>query len=151
MEENLEYFGEGMKNPEFQSCLTKMRKHISQFNVDEMAFAHGFIRAHAAQTHAAKFHFMDRASERVFTLADAREALACGRVVEVHNERKEWRALVRDRKGTCVVLSLESWDVITVYYNNPADGHFTLDKGLYASGRMLDVVQVVKSLRRVAA
>ena len=127
-----------------------MRKHISQFNADEMAFAHGFIRRHADSVKSAAAHFTDRATERVFTLADAQAAIAEGRVVEIHNERKEWRALVRDRKGTCVVFSLETWDVITVYYNNPSDGHFTLDKGLYASGKMMDVVQVVKSLRRAA-
>ena len=130
--------------------LCMARKHISQFNKDEMAFAHGFIRRHADSVKSAAVHFTDRATERVFTLADAQAAIAAGMVVEIHNERKEWRALVRDRKGTCVVLSLESWDVITVYYNNPADAHFTLDKGLYASGKMMDVVQVVKSLRRAA-
>ena len=124
------------------------RKHISQFNKDEMAFAHGFIRRHAASVKSAAVHFTDRATERVFTLADAQAAIAAGIVVEIHNERKEWRALVRDRKGTCVVLSLESWDVITVFYNAPTDTHSTLDKGLYSSGRFVNVVELVKSLRR---
>ena len=87
---------------------SKVRKHISQFSPDEIAFAHGYIRRHAAHVHSARFHFTDRASERVFTVADAREALACGKVVEVHNDAKEWRALVRNAKGTCVVISLDN-------------------------------------------
>lgn len=120
------------------------RKHISQFSALESAFAHGYIRRHAAEAHSARFHFTDRASERVFTLADAREALAGGKVVEVHNDRKEWRALVRNRKGTCVVISLDTLELVTVYYNAPEDGHETLNHNLYADGKQIDVVSVVK-------
>jgi hypothetical protein len=123
-----------------------MRKHISQMNPTEVAFAHGFIRAHAAKAHSAVFHFTDRATERKFTLEDARHALACGKVIEIHNERKEWRALVRDRKGACVVLSLDTFSVVTIYYNAPEDGHETLNHALYAGGKQIDIVEVIKGL-----
>lgn len=124
------------------------RKHITQFNLAESGMLHGFMRAHAGKVWSSRVHFMDRAAERSFTLQDARCAIACGKVVELHNERGEWRTLVRNRQGTCAVLALETLEVVTVYYNAPDDTHLTLNHALYHGANSIDAVQIVKSLNR---
>src|SRR5258708_17157992 len=104
-----------------------MRKHAQQMNATEKAFLHGYIRQNTGRVTGAR-HFYDRAADRKFSFADAQDAIRGGLVVEVHNNRApEVRALIRNQKGTCVVLSLSTWDVVTVYYNSPDDRHATLD------------------------
>ncbi len=52
--------------------------------------------------------------------------------IEVHNNKApDIRAVVRDGEGTCVVVSLLQWTVVTVYYNSPTDHHSTLDYSKY--------------------
>ena len=122
------------------------RKHFTQFTETERAFAYGFIRHHVADIGGARSHFYDRASERTFTLGDAIAAIRTGKVIEIHNDRGEWRALLRDSLGTCCVLSLETLQVVTVYYNAPDDLHPTLNHALYHGGNQVDIVATVKIL-----
>jgi|ERR1700679_2562619 len=122
------------------------RKHISQFDQTERAFVHGYIRTHADRI-TGKHHFYDRASERAFTLDDAREAIRNGLVIEAHNDKApDVRVLVRNQTGTCAVLSLNTLEVITVYYNAPEDTHAGMNWTPYTW--RTDLTQVVKSLRR---
>jgi exonuclease III len=127
------------------------RKHIQQMNGLERSFIHGYIRTQALTGKVNGVgHFEDRASERHFTLADAVSTLRSGLVVEVHNDKQpSLRALVRDSKGTCVVVELQSMRVITVYYNDPEDKHETLNWNLYRWNQ--DIMELVKSIRKVAA
>ena len=122
------------------------RKHFTQFSADESGFIHGFIRKRVQPLVHGSAHFYDRAGDRHITLADAAETLRTGSVIEIHNDRGEWRALVRSRIGTCVVVSLESNLVLTVYYNNPTDNHETLNHSLYQGGKAIDAVAVIKNL-----
>lgn len=126
------------------------RKHIQAMNQTERAFIHGFIRNNAARAlDNSSIHFEDRASERHFSIEDAVEALRGGLVVEVHNDAKaDFRALVRNAAGTCVVVSLVTFRVITVYYNAPSDAHDTLNWNAYRWNQ--DVAELVKGLRRAA-
>ena len=122
------------------------RKHITQCNPTERAFIHGYIRSNVHKVNGGN-HFYDRASERSFTLDDARATIRGGIVVEVHNERKpDIRALVRHSSGMCAVVSLRTWEVITVYYNAPSDNHDTLNHNLYRWPQ--DITQLVKTLRQ---
>ena len=123
------------------------RKHYTQFSDTERAFVYGFIRRNAGMAHARRSHFYDKASERSFTFADIAPVLSSGRVIEVHNDLGEWRALIR-RQGVCAVLSLQTFDIVTVYYNAPDDNHATLNYALYHGGASLDLVLTVKELRR---
>jgi hypothetical protein len=123
-------------------------KHIIQMTQEEKAFTHGFIRKNADKVMQNGAHGYNRAAERDFNLDDIRAAVRTGTVIELHNEAKEWRALARDRKGTCVVISLESWDTVTVFYNDPSDNHDTLNHNRYHSGKAIDAVATIKSLLR---
>ncbi len=121
------------------------RKHIQQMNQMERAFIHGYLRSGKRDYHAVTSHFRDRATQRVFTLADAEAAIRGGLVVEVHNDRApSVRALVRDQKGTCVIVELQTGLIISVYYNDPEDKHETLNWAPYRWTQ--DIVALVKSL-----
>ena len=124
------------------------RKHIQQMNSTEKAFVHGYIRKNADLAFGIA-HFYDRATDRHFSLTDAISALKSGLVVEVHNDKApSVRALVRDQKGTCAVVELGTMQVVTVYYNDPADQHETLNWAPYRWS--VDLVQVIKSFRKAA-
>ncbi len=111
---------------------------------EERAFVHGLIRSRLERVTGAP-HFYDRATERTFTLSDAVRTLRCGLVVEVHNNTPgDIRALVRDSLGTCAVVSLRSWQIVTVYYNAPEDPHNTLDWTPYRW--RTNLVELVKEL-----
>jgi hypothetical protein len=121
------------------------RKHIQQMNQLERAFIHGYLRSPRRDYHATVNHFQDRASERSFSVQQAVDALRNGLVVEVHNDRApSLRALVRDKKGTCVVVELNTDMILTVYYNDPEDKHETLNWAPYRWTQ--DIVALVKSL-----
>jgi hypothetical protein len=121
------------------------RKHIQQMNQLERAFIHGYLRSPKRDYHATTSHFRDRASERVFSVQDAVNALRNGLVVEVHNDRApSLRALVRDSKGTCVIVELQTGLIISVYYNSPDDKHETLNWAPYRWTQ--DIVALVKGL-----
>jgi hypothetical protein len=122
------------------------RKHFTQFSPDEIGFATGFIRRQVLPNVNGSEHFYDRATEREFTLDDAKETLRTGTVIEVHNDRGDWRALVRGKNGYCTVVSLETNRILTVYFNAPDDNHDTLNHKLYHGGNAFDVVAVVKNL-----
>jgi hypothetical protein len=126
------------------------RKHNHQMNKDEKGFVVGYTRKHVApNVSSSRQHFYDRASERSFSFAEAKEVLATGNVVEVHNNATpEVRALFRNSAGTCVVVSLTEWSIVTVYYNAPEDQHDTLNYNAYRWS--VNLVDVIKSLRRAA-
>lgn len=123
------------------------RKHIKQMSKEEIAFVHGFLRGHASKLSTrGQVHFYDRAAERKFTADDAKAAAAQGLVVEIHNDKSpDVRVLVRNKQGTCVVVSLVHLEIVTVYYNAPTDKHETLNWGAYRWNE--NVVNLIKSLR----
>lgn len=123
------------------------RKHQTQFTKEERGFVHGFVRANVSRLTSTNTHFVDRATERHFTFDEAAAVVKGGLVVEVHNDKPgDVRCLVRNSQGTCVVVSLVRWEVITVYYNDPADQHETLNWNVYRWNQNL--VELIKQLRR---
>ncbi len=94
-------------------------------------------------------HYLDRATDREFTAQEVRDAITTGDLIEVHDENKpDIRALVRDDLGTCVVISLVTGEVITVFYNHPTDKHDTLDWGKYRW--QVDLTQEIARLKAAA-
>lgn len=125
------------------------KKHLQQMSKDEKGFVHGYIRANARAA-SGTGHWTDRATERQFTMEDATSALLRGLAIEVHNDKApSIRALVRDQRGTCVVVELGSMRIITVYYNDPEDKHDTLDWTPYTwQVNLVDVVEQILSGER---
>jgi hypothetical protein len=106
------------------------KKHYTQMSNLERQNVLAYIRKLPIKT--TRPHYFDRASERSFTAQEVRDAITTGDLIEVHNENApDVRALLRDDNGTCVVISLVSGEVVTVYYNHPTDTHTTLDWGKY--------------------
>lgn len=106
------------------------KKHFSQMSPRERQAVTAYVSKLPVKT--IRSHYVDRATERSFTAQEVRDAITTGDVIEVHNDIPgDLRALVRDDKGTCVVISLVSGEVITVFYNHPTDTHDTIDMGKY--------------------
>ena len=125
------------------------RKHLKQMNKEEIAFVHGFVRANAHRIWTGTGHFYDRASDRKVSIDEVQIAAKIGRVIELHDERKpDIRVMVRSKAGICAVISLLTWEAITCYYNAADDEHDTLNWNLYRASATLDVVKIIKSLRR---
>lgn len=108
------------------------RKHVLQMSDLERDCVNAFIHVNVHRVTARCAHYEDKAKERSFTKSQALEAVKSGYVIEVHNNKApDIRAVVRDKEGTCVVVSLKQWSVVTVYYNAPDDHHETLDFSKY--------------------
>src|SRR5271156_1110571 len=106
------------------------KKHFTQMSNREREKVLAYISKLPIKT--TRSHYIDRATERSFTSQEVRDAILTGDLVEVHDDNKpDIRALLRDDNGTCVVLSLVTGEVITVFYNSPTDTHQTLDWGKY--------------------
>jgi len=106
------------------------KKHFSQMSPRERQTVAAYVSKLPIKTSLS--HYVDRATERSFTAQEVKDAVTTGDVIEVHDDAKpDLRALVRDDNGTCVVISLVTGDVITVFYNHPTDTHDTIDMGKY--------------------
>jgi|SRR5271157_835274 len=106
------------------------KKHFSQMSPRERQTVAAYVSKLPIKTRLS--HYVDRATERSFTAQEVKDAVTTGDVIEVHDDAKpDLRALVRDDNGTCVVISLVTGDVITVFYNHPTDTHDTIDMGKY--------------------
>ena len=104
-----------------------------------------YVRAISVRT--TKPHYYNMKQERSFTREQVEHAIKHGGLIEVHDDKApEVRVLLRDSSGTCVVVSLNTGEVITVYYNDPEDRHYTLNKGLYRW--KADMQEVVSKIRK---
>lgn len=81
--------------------------------------------------------------------AEILNAIKWGIVIEVHNDAGELRALVRHAFGrpkvaVCIVVSLETGHVCTVWKNRGSDNHKTLDRTLYTW--RTNVIQLIEGI-----
>ena len=79
-------------------------------------------------------YFKIRLAERGLSVTNIKNALTHGKLIEYHTLKGTRRLLVRDATGTCVVLDLDSKNVITTYFNRSDDHHSTLKSDEYAGG-----------------
>ena len=79
-------------------------------------------------------YFKVRLAERGLSVTDIRNALTHGKLVEYHTLKGTRRLLIRDATGTCVVLDLDTKNVITTYFNRSNDNHSTLKTEEYVGG-----------------
>ena len=79
-------------------------------------------------------YFKKRLAERGLAVTDIKNALSHGKLIEYHTLKGTRRLLVRDATGTCVVLDLDTKNVITTYFNRSDDNHSTLRSEEYVSG-----------------
>ena len=74
----------------------------------------------------------ERSKARDIGHAELMHAVRHGELIEWHDETGTERVLLRDELGICVVLDLDTRNIITVYRNNVGDNHATLDTCKYA-------------------
>tara|TARA_R110002020_G_C16006857_1_gene750760 strand:- start:200 stop:544 length:345 start_codon:yes stop_codon:yes gene_type:complete len=73
-----------------------------------------------------------RMANREIPMGSVMEAIYNGTIIEMRVVDGTVRWLLRGEDGTCVSVSETTGDIITVYWNNPADNHNTLDKRVYS-------------------
>ena len=78
-------------------------------------------------------YFKIRLAERGLSVTNIKNALTHGKLIEYHTLKGTRRLLVRDATGTCVVLDLDTKNVITTYFNHSNDNHSTLKSEEYVS------------------
>jgi len=79
-------------------------------------------------------YFKTRLAERGLSVTDITNALTHGKLIEYHTLKGTRRLLIRDSTGTCVVLDLDTKNVITTYFNRSDDNHSTLKRNEYVGG-----------------
>ena len=102
------------------------RKHRKQMTVAEISSVESIVKSVPAW-HSQPYYAM-RAQTRKIARFDVFRAIAYGQVIEA---KDDGRAVMRGQDGTCVVVSVPTRTVITVWYNDPSDNHYTLDLSQY--------------------
>lgn len=75
-----------------------------------------------------------RIKERAISIDKLFDVCREGELVEYHNDNGTRRVLVRDQKGTCVVVDLDTRNIITVYEDNDDHPNLQRDKYLFSGG-----------------
>jgi len=113
--------------------IATMKKKIHSLSLDP-----GCVSSLMTEMRKTKFkvtaYFKTRLAERGLSVTDISKALSNGKLIEYHTLKGTRRLLVRDATGTCVVLDLDTKNVITTYFNRSDDNHSTLRSGEYVSG-----------------
>jgi|SRR5271166_844124 len=81
-------------------------------------------------------HAAERMEQKIVTAREIEICLTYGRVIEVHDEAGEWRAVVRHAFGmpkvaVCVVIGLMTGTIVTTWKNAGSDNHKTLNRFAY--------------------
>ncbi|KKS89344.1 MAG: hypothetical protein UV64_C0007G0047 [Parcubacteria group bacterium GW2011_GWC1_43_11b] len=83
-------------------------------------------------------HFQLRMAEKGITWHEVDGALRSQtlKLIEAHDEVGTRRLLVRDTKGTCVVVDIDTKELVTTYKNSSGDNHSTLNRSVYFQGQL---------------
>ena len=111
-----------------------MKTHYTLMNEADKQLATLLVRKIAAtvtSTHAA-----DRMAQKDITGREIEIALTYGRIIEVHDDAGEYRAVIRHdfgrpKVGVVVVISLTTGKIITTWKNAGSDNHRTLNGFVY--------------------
>lgn len=102
------------------------RKHRKQMNLAEVIAVESKVKS--VGSWISKSHYEVRARERNITRLEVYQAIYQGKVVEAKDDN---RVVMRSVSGICVVIELTTRKVVTVWYNDPQDQHWTLDLSQY--------------------
>lgn len=128
-----------------------MKKHVRQMTNSERRILYSLVR------NVNNWSFTDysfkRVDERLVSKQDTIKAIKHGSLIEYHYKNGDHRVLIRgvhliDRRYVaCVVVSLVTQKVITVYVNEHHDHHYTLDWSKY--DKSIDILKKLEG--KVAA
>jgi hypothetical protein len=102
------------------------RKHRKQMSKQEVAAVESLVKS--ITSWVSKSHYAVRSRERNVTRLEVYQAIAFGQCVEAKDDN---RVVMRHHTGVCVVVEIPTHTVVTVWYNDPQDQHWTLDLSQY--------------------
>lgn len=126
----------------------ELRKHIQNMTKDDIE-----MLENATKNKVFKYtdYSLKRVLERNIGYSSVQETIENGQIVEFHYKDGDIRILKRsnhcNHRGhcTCVVYSLLSESIITVYRNDYSDNHITLDKSKYTD---VDLQKLIKRINQ---
>ena len=102
------------------------RKHRKQMSREEVVAVEALVKS-IPSWHSQPY-YVTRGRERNISRLSVYTAIAFGEVVEAKDDD---RVLMRHHSGVCVVVDVKTRTVVTVWFNDPQDQHWTLDLSQY--------------------
>lgn len=103
------------------------RKHRKQMSVTEIKTLEHIV--HSMPSWVCKTKYLaGRQQERSISRLEVFKCLRYGVVIEY---KDDGRVVMRNTDGICVVAHLATHTVVTAWYNDPSDQHWTLDLSQY--------------------
>lgn len=104
-----------------------LRKHRKQMTVPEIQALEAIV--HGMPSWISKSQYLaGRQQERSISRLEVFKCLHYGSVIEY---KDDGRVVMRNTDGVCVVAHLATHTVVTAWYNDPSDQHWTLDLSQY--------------------
>lgn len=125
------------------SAASNRRKHRNQMNLDEIIFVENIIHSQPRWTIGK--HAGDRAATKDIPREQVHDVLLSGYVVEVNENNDLCVVFRKEYSGyaVCVVVSLRTRWVVTVWKNNTKDKHTSLNQENYLWD--VDMTQVMEA------
>lgn len=90
-------------------------------------------------------HATGKRKELNISYEDIVDTIRYGSIIEIHNEFKNIRVLIRHyNKGICLVLTPKTSTIVTIYINRKGDNHDNLDRTLYSN--LSEIGKLLKEL-----
>lgn len=128
--------------------MNEWRKHSSQMNKSEKQIIRDFV------SNGKKYNYTKHAelrkSEKNIADIEVARCISYNDIIEFHFVDDSKRVLLRGKNTengyhVCVVVDLDTHDIITVYKNRNNDNHFTLDESEYdKSYNLLDYIKEIE-------
>ena len=114
--------------------VSSIRKHVSQMTEVEV----GFLKSELEKipNWRTSLYTEKRLRERGGHERIPMETISCGEIIEFHRKDNDNRVLIRGTKRyhkdvPCIVYSINTGDVVTVYWNRWNDDHRTINMSRY--------------------
>lgn len=122
------------------------KKHFKHFSPNEKETVENTIKAIKPNEYKLRSHAIDKLKERGGNINNVFEALKDFNIIEFHAKEGEARLLIRGKSvlytdNICIVIALKTKEIVTTYFNNVKDNHFTLDMTKYT--KSIDVLKFI--------
>ena len=122
------------------------KKHYKHFSPKEKEIIEAKIKCINTNEWKFRSHAIDKLKERGGELKDVYAALNNFNIIEFHAKEGEARLLIRGKlvlytDNICIVIALKTKEIVTTYFNNVKDNHFTLDMTKYT--KSIDVLKFI--------
>ena len=122
------------------------KKHFKHFSPNEKETVENTIKAIKPNEYKLRSHAIDKLKERGGNINNVFEALKDFNIIEFHAMTGEPRLLIRSKTAfhsdnICIVVATKTKEIVTAYFNDIKDNHFTLDMTKYT--KSIDILKFI--------